>query len=79
MEHLLVCHKSRVPDRIVFEKLLRVLVLGCAYRRIADEECSDTMLRRRRDEWIDFGVMDALRKIALAAYEPRLSASSWPT
>jgi len=36
---------------------------------IADERCSATTLRRRRDEWIDLGVMEALRKLALEAYD----------
>jgi hypothetical protein len=69
VEHPLGCHKPRIPDRIVFEKLLQVLVFGCAYHRIADEECSDTTLRRRRDEWIDAGVMEKLREMTLAAYD----------
>lgn len=69
VEHPLGCHRSRIPDRIVFEKLLQVLVFGCAYHRIADEECSDTTLRRRRDEWIEAGVMEALREMALSAYD----------
>ena len=42
------CHRSRIPNWIVFEKLLQVF--GCAHWRIADEECLDTTLRRRRDE-----------------------------
>ena len=33
------CHRPRIPDRVVFEKLVQVLVFGCAYERIADEEC----------------------------------------
>jgi hypothetical protein len=45
------------------------LVFGCAYRRIADEECSATTLRRRRDEWIEAGAMDDLREMALEAYD----------
>jgi hypothetical protein len=57
-----------VTDRVVFEKLVQVLVFGCAYWRIADDSCSATTLRRRRDEWIDFGVMDMLRRIALDVY-----------
>jgi transposase len=69
VNHPLGCHKPRVPDRVVFEKLVQVLVFGCAYWRIADESCSDTTLRRRRDEWIDSGVMERLREIALAAYD----------
>src|SRR5215218_5917184 len=46
-----------VPDRLVFDKLVQVLVFGCAYERISDESCSATTLRRRRDEWIDSGAM----------------------
>jgi transposase len=53
VDHPLGCHRHRVPDRVIFEKLVQVLVFGCAYERIADESCSATTLRRRRDEWID--------------------------
>ena len=67
--HPLGCHRSRIPDRVVFEKLLQVLVFGCAYWRIADESCSETTLRRRRDEWIDLGVMDTLRDLVLEVYD----------
>jgi transposase len=67
--HPLGCHRSRISDRTVFEKLVQVLVFGCAYERIADESCSATTLRRRRDEWIASGVMDKLRQIALEAYD----------
>src|SRR5919199_6888658 len=61
-----------IPDRVLFERScsLQVLVFGCAYHhRIADESCSDATLRCRRDEWIDLGVMEAPREMALAAYE----------
>ena len=68
-DHPLGCHRPRIPDRVVFEKLLQVLVFGCAYWRIADEECSATTLRRRRDEWIEAGVMDDLREMALETYD----------
>ena len=68
-DHPLGRHRRRVTDRVVFEKLVQVLVFGCAYWRIADDSCSATTLRRRRDEWIDFGVMDMLRRIALDGYE----------
>src|SRR5215217_9637950 len=63
------CHRSRIPDRVIFEKLVQVLVFGCAYRRIADGSCSATTLRDRRDEWIELGAMDALREMALEAYD----------
>ena len=54
-DHPLGCHRRRIPDRVVFEKLVQILVFGCAYWRIADEGCSATTLRRRRDEWIEEG------------------------
>jgi transposase len=69
VDHPLGCHRPRIPDRIVFEKLVEVLVFGCAYWRIADDGCSDATLRRRRDEWIGLGVMGRLRETALAAYD----------
>lgn len=69
VDHPLGCHPSRIPDCVVFEKLVRVLIFGCAYWRIADEECSATTLRRRRDEWIEAGVMDALEEMAREAYD----------
>ena len=69
VDHPLGCHRSRIPDRVVFEKLVQVLVFGCAYHRIADESCSATTLRERRDEWIEIGAMDALREIVLQAYD----------
>jgi hypothetical protein len=37
--------------------------------RIADEGCSATTLRDRRDEWIELGVFDALREEVLEAYD----------
>jgi transposase len=69
VNHPLGCHRSRIPDRVVFEKLVQILVFGCAYRRIADEECSATTLRDRRDEWMACEAMETLRTIALEAYD----------
>ena len=68
-DHPLGCHRPRIPDRVVFEKLVQVLVFGCAYWRIADQSCSATTLRRRRDEWIEAGVMDTLEEVAREAYD----------
>jgi hypothetical protein len=48
---------------------VQVLVFGCAYEKIADEGCSASTLRRRRDEWSLAGVVDALREMALEAYD----------
>jgi transposase len=55
VRHPLGCHRPRVPERVIFDKLIQVLVFGCGYRRIADASCSATTLRRRRDEWIALG------------------------
>src|SRR3954453_19402775 len=69
VKHPLGCHRPRIPDHVVFEKLMQVLVFGCAYWRVADESCSATTLRRRRDEWIEGGNMEAPREMALLAYD----------
>ena len=66
--HPLGCHRPRIPDRVIFEKLVEVLVFGCAYKKIADGSCSATTLRDRRDEWIELGVIERLREMALEAY-----------
>lgn len=54
VRHPLGCHRRRIPDRVVFDKLVQVLVLGGAYAPIADATCSATTLRRRRDAGIAF-------------------------
>jgi transposase len=69
VHHPLGCHRPRIPDRVVFDKLIQVLVFGCGYRRIADHTCSATTLRRRRDEWITLGLAEQLRLAVLAAYQ----------
>jgi transposase len=69
VHHPLGCHRPRIPDRVVFDKLIQILVFGCGYRRIADATCSATTLRRRRDEWIRAGVAEQLRRAVLAAYD----------
>jgi transposase len=69
VSHPLGCHRPRIPDQIVFDKLIQVLVFGCGYRRIADASCSATTLRRRRDEWIALGLAEQLRLLVLGAYD----------
>jgi transposase len=69
VSHPLGCHRPRIADRVVFDKLIQVLVFGCGYRRIADATCSASTLRRRRDEWIRAGVAEQLRRAVLAAYD----------
>jgi transposase len=69
VHHPLGCHRRSIPDRVIFDKLIQVLVFGCGYRRIADATCSASTLRRRRDEWIRAGVAEQLRRAVLAAYD----------
>lgn len=67
--HPLGCHRRRIDDRIVFDKLVQALVLGCSYERIADVSCSASTLRRRRDEWIAADVMPRLETAVRAGYD----------
>lgn len=67
--HPLGCHNPRIPEKVVFDKLVQVLIFGCAYAKIADRTCSATTLRRRRDEWINAGVMEKLQEIVLDSYD----------
>ncbi|MDN6351551.1 MAG: IS5 family transposase [Yaniella sp.] len=68
-EHPLGCHRPRIPDRVVFDKLIQVLVLGASYEKISDTTCSATTMRRRRDEWITAGIFTALEQICLDSYD----------
>ncbi|MEE1743814.1 IS5 family transposase [Streptomyces sp. JV184] len=67
--HPLGCHRPRIGDRIVFDKLLQLLRFGCSYQAIADTTCSATTIRNRRDEWISLGVFARLKQIALESYD----------
>lgn len=67
--HPLGCHRPRIPDRVIFDKLVQVLVLGAAYAKIADAGCSATTLRDRRNEWIDAGIFIELEQLCLDAYD----------
>ena len=67
--HPLGCHRPRIADRIVFDKLLQVLVLGASYDKVGDSTCSATTIRTRRDEWIGAGVFEQLEQLCLDAYD----------
>lgn len=43
--HPLGCHRPRVGNRVVFDKIVQVLVMGCAYEKIADASCSAVTIR----------------------------------
>ena len=67
--HPLGCHKPRISDRIIFEKLIQVLRFGCSYQSIADCACGATTIRERRDEWIGLGIFAKLKAIARDSYD----------
>jgi transposase len=67
--HPLGCHRPRISDRVIFEKLIQLLRFGCSYESIADCTCGATTIRQRRDEWIKAGIFAALNAIARGAYD----------
>lgn len=67
--HPLGCHRRRVDDHIVFDKIISRLVLGESYTKYADETVSATTLRTRRDEWIAVGIFTALEQIVVETFD----------
>jgi len=67
--HPLGCHRPRIADRVVFDKLVQVLVHGASYDKAGDRDCSATTIRTRRDEWIGAGVFEQLEQLCLDAYD----------
>jgi transposase len=67
--HPLGCHRPRISDRIIFEKLIQILRFGCSYASIADGTCGATTIRDRRDEWITAGIFSKLKQIARESYD----------
>ncbi|MDB5911003.1 MAG: hypothetical protein JWP34_5120 [Massilia sp.] len=67
--HPLGCHRRRINDRIVFDKLIQVLRFGCSYQAIADSTCSATTIRDRRNEWIRLGIFADLKQIVVETYD----------
>lgn len=68
-DHPLGCHRPRISDRVVFDKLVQVLVLGASYEKISDTACSATTIRRRRDAWIAADIFADLEQICLKAID----------
>jgi transposase len=67
--HPLGCHRPRIGDRVIFEKLIQVLRFGCSYASIADCTCGATTIRDRRDEGIKAGIFAQLKQIARESYD----------
>lgn len=71
MTHPLKCHRPQIPNRIIFDKLIQIVVLGISYNKIADSSCSATTLRSRRDEWIALGGLFRNRSLRdIFPYQP---------
>ena len=65
-----------MPDRVVFEKLVQVLVFSAAPTGGSlTSHVRILPLRRRRDEWILAGAMERWRELVLAAYDRTISIS----
>ena len=67
--HPLGCHRRRIPDRVVFEHVVRALIHGSGYERIATAACSDRTIRRRLKDWARWGLAPALHARCLAAFD----------
>ena len=67
--HPLGCHRRRCSDRVVVERLIYRVVVGCSYEDASVPGCSATTLRARRDEWLAAGVFDRLWVEVLSAYD----------
>ena len=65
--HPLGCHRPRVNNRIVFDKIVESLKWGIPYEGVGDSTCSATTIRRRRDEWIAEDLFERLEQLCLEA------------
>lgn len=64
------CQRPRIPDRIIFDKLVQTLVLGCSYLKIADSSCSATTeMDPARQVRIDAGIFTQLEDLCLEVYD----------
>src|SRR3712207_2846955 len=74
-DHPLGCHRSRIPERVVFEKLVQVLVFGCAYSK-----GSPTRLARRAPSGVGAtsGSSSGLWSASGgSAWRPTTASSAW--
>jgi hypothetical protein len=69
LTHPLGCHRSRIPDRRVFEHVVAALVHGSGDERIATPGCADRTIRRRLREWAELGRGEEVHLFSLQASE----------
>lgn len=63
------CYNPRIPDRIVFERVIAAVVHGSGYERIADRQCSDRTIRRPVKYWSQLGMAEQVHGLAVQAYD----------
>ena len=61
------CRNPRVPDRIVFERVIAALVHGSGYERIADRQCADRTIRRCVKYGAQLGMAEQVHRPAVQA------------
>ncbi len=52
-------------DRVILDKLVDSLKWGIPYGEVADATCSATTARRRRNEWIQVGIVEGLEHLCV--------------
>ena len=68
--HPLGCHRPRIADRVVFDKLVQVLVLGASYVRSRDSHLlGDHDPRTAAMSGSHAGVFEELEQLCLDAYD----------
>lgn len=63
------CHRKRVSDRVVFDRVVLAWVHGSGHERIASPGCSDRTIRRRVRAWAEGGLAEHLHRLALERYD----------
>ena len=67
--HPLGCHRRKIPDRIVFERLVFMLVAAVSFRAMGDHVVSEKTLRNRRKLWVEAGIFTKLERLVLDVYD----------
>lgn len=65
--HPLGCHRQRIPDHVVFDRVVQALVHGSGYERISSPGCSDRAIRHHVKLWAQMGMTRSLHRIDLRA------------
>ena len=73
--HPLGGHRPRINDRVRFDTIIQVLVLGVAYEKNSDRTgWSATAIRPRRDAWINTRIFATLNS---SVWKPMTGQPGW--